>query len=321
MTLLIAGTVAVATLVAIIVLLLRGGDGALNERLGELSAMSASGQAGRSSPSRIGQTASNRSGRSVSSRSRVSASRYGLLRGTPESRRRKLKRRLVQAGLYRKNATFLFLVSQGGLLGVSVLIGLAASQFGLLPQRTALLLGVGTGILGIITPGLALDSWKRRRQMVIRRALPDALDVIVVCVEAGLSLPAALVRVSSELRTAHPMLAVEMTIVHREVQMGNTTGGALRNFADRFDLDEIRSLSSVVRQAERFGASIVNALRVHSEVLRRKRFQQAQERAGKATVKLLFPTVLFIFPAIFIVVLGPAAFDIYEVLQGIATRR
>jgi tight adherence protein C len=140
-------------------------------------------------------------------------------------------------------------------------------------------------------------------------------------VEAGLSLPSALVRVSSELRTAHPMLAAEMTIVHREVQLGNSTGMSLRNFADRFDLEEVRSMASVILQAEKFGASIVNALRVHADALRRKRFQQAQERAQKATVKLLFPTVLFIFPAIFFVILGPAAFDIMEVLQDMASRR
>lgn len=306
LTLVIAGTVALATLIAVVVLLMQGDDDAVDERLGALSTSGASGRSGRS------------------------ASRHGSRRGTHtgdrgldprEDRRKKLEKRLVQAGLYRKNSTVYFLVTQAVLLGASVTIGLATAYFGYLPQRTALLVGVGVGILGIVLPGLVLDSWKKQRQIAIRRALPDALDVIVVCVEAGLSLPSALVRVSSELRTAHPMLAAEMTIVHREVQLGNSTGSALRNFADRFDLEEVRSMSSVVQQAERFGASIVNALRVHADVLRRKRFQQAQERAQKASVKLLFPTVLFIFPAIFIVILGPAAFDIYEVLQDMTTRQ
>ena len=307
MTLLIAICVALATLVGIIVLLvLGGGDDVVDERLGALSTAGAAGRSGRS------------------------ASRHGSRRGTPgaervtdpkEDRRRKLEKRLVQAGLYRKNSTFYFVLTQVVLLSASVLLGLGASSLGLASKQTCLLIGAGVGIAGIITPGLVLDHWKKQRQTSIRRALPDALDVIIVCVEAGLSLPSALVRVSSELRTAHPMLAAEMTIVHREIQMGSSTGNALRNFADRFDLEEVRSLSSVVQQAERFGASIVNALRVHAEVLRRKRFQQAQERAQKAVIKLLFPTVLFIFPAIFIVILGPAAFDIYAVFRDMALSR
>lgn len=307
MTLIIAGTVVVATLVGIVVLLLQGGDDAMDERLGGLSTAGGSGRSGRGTASRHG------SRRSTHSRD------HGV--DPREDRRHKLEKRLVQAGLYKKNSTFYFLVTQAVLLTGSVLIGWAAAYLGILPRTTALLAGAAVGILGIVTPGLMLDHWKKQRQIAIRRALPDALDVIIVCVEAGLSLPSSLVRVSSELKTAHPMLAAEMTIVHREVQLGSSVGAALRSFADRFDLEEIRSLSSVVQQAEKFGASIVNALRVHAEVLRRKRFQQAQERAQKATVKLLFPTVLLIFPAIFIVILGPAAFDIYEVLQEMASRQ
>ncbi|MHB0960817.1 MAG: type II secretion system F family protein [Pirellulaceae bacterium] len=300
-TLLIAMSIALATLVGIVVLLvLSGGDELVDERLG---ALSTSGVAGRSGSG---------------------ASRHGSRRGTQgaervvnpkEDRRRKLEKRLVQAGLYRKNSMFYFVFTQIAILSASVLLGLCASYFGLAPKSTCLFAGAIVGICGIIAPGLVLDFWKRKRQTSVRRALPDALDVIVVCVEAGLSLPAALVRVSSELSTAHPMLAAEMTIAHREVQLGSSTGQALRNFADRFDLEEIRSLSSVVQQAEKFGASIVNALRVHADVLRRKRFQQAQERAQKATVKLLFPTVLLIFPSIFIVILGPAVFDIFALFR------
>ncbi len=172
---------------------------------------------------------------------------------------------------------------------------------------------------GVLAPGLWLDKQKKKRQTDIRRALPDALDLLVVCVEAGLSLPAALVRVTKELRTAYPMLSMELIIVHREVQLGHSTGEALRRFADRFDLEELRSLSSVVRQAERFGASIVNALRVHAETLRHKRTEQARERAQKATVKILFPTLLCIFPAIFVVVVGPAAFGIIEMFSRMSS--
>jgi tight adherence protein C len=116
------------------------------------------------------------------------------------------------------------------------------------------------------------------------------------------------------------MLALEMMIVHREIQLGHTTGEALKRFGDRFDLEEIRSLSSVIRQADRFGASIVNAIRVHAETLRHKRLEAARERAQKATVKLLFPTVLCIFPAMFVVILGPAVFEILALFDRMNLR-
>jgi tight adherence protein C len=238
-----------------------------------------------------------------------------------EERRRKLGERLVQAGLYKRNSTGFFYVTQGLLGGVPVLVGFAAATMGFTTLPAALLIGAMTGVAGIIAPGFWLDAQKSRRQTAMRRALPDALDLLVICVEAGLSLPAALVRITKELRTAYPMLALEMMIVHREIQLGQTTGEALKRFGDRFDLEEVRSLASVIRQAERFGASIVNAIRVHAETLRHLRMEQARERAQKASVKLLFPTVLCIFPAMFVVILGPAAFDILDLFDRLDLNR
>jgi tight adherence protein C len=119
-------------------------------------------------------------------------------------------------------------------------------------------------------------------------------------------------RVAGELRTAHPLLATELNIVQREVQMGRSSGEALRHFAERSDLEEIRSLASVVIQAERYGASLVKALRVHAETLRIKRLQQAEEMAQKAATKVLFPTVLFIMPCIFIIILGPGVIQLMQ---------
>jgi tight adherence protein C len=162
-----------------------------------------------------------------------------------------------------------------------------------------------------------LDRKKRDRQNQVRRSLPDALDVIVVCLEGGLSLPASFARVGSELRTAHPLLASEMRILDREIQMGRSTGEALKQLAGRFDLSELRSLASVVIQAERFGASVNKALRVHADSLRLKRQQRAEELAHKAGTKMLFPTVLFILPVLFIVLLGPAAFQIIDVFKNL----
>ena len=129
-----------------------------------------------------------------------------------------------------------------------------------------------------------------------------------------MSLSAALSRVARELATAHPMLALELAIVERETQMGRTTGDAMRAFSERFDLEEVRSLSSVISQAEKFGSSVTKAMETYAETLRMKRHQYAEEMAQKAVVKIIFPTLLCIFPSIFVVVLGPAAIRIYQVL-------
>lgn len=226
--------------------------------------------------------------------------------------RAKFAERLVQAGLYRRGSTGTFVATQIALCALPVAVGVLAGSFQYTSMKIGILVGICAGILGIVGPGLWLDAMKRNRQTTIRRSLPDALDLLVVCVEAGMSLPAALVRVTKELRTAYPMLAMELIIVHREVQLGASSGEALRRFGDRFDLEELRSLSSVIRQAERFGASITNAIKVHADTLRHRRIEAARERAQKAVVKLLFPTVLCIFPAVFVVILGPAVYDVME---------
>ncbi|MFO0902867.1 MAG: type II secretion system F family protein [Pirellulales bacterium] len=232
-----------------------------------------------------------------------------------EERRNKLAERLVQAGLYRRNSSMFYYIAQAILATIPTVAGLILMYFGILGIRGAALGGIITGIGAVLFPGLYLDNRISKRQLEIRSALPDALDVLVISLEAGLSLPASLVRLAKEMSTSYPLLAVELTIVHREIQLGASTGGALRNFADRFALEELRSLSSVVMQAERYGASVVQALRVHAETLRIKRLQAAQEKAQKATVKLLIPTVLCIFPAMFVVILGPAAFRIMSFMS------
>jgi tight adherence protein C len=229
-----------------------------------------------------------------------------------EERRKKFGERLVQAGLYKRGSTGVFIATQIALCAMPVAIGILAASFHYTTSSNGILAGLCLGVLGMVGPGLWLDAMKRKRQTVIRRSLPDALDLLVVCVEAGLSLPAAMVRVTKELRTAYPMLAMELIIVHREVQLGASSGEALRRFADRFDLEELRSLSSVIRQAEKFGASITKAIQVHADTLRHRRMEQARQRAQQAAVKLLFPTVLCIFPAVFVVILGPAVYDIME---------
>jgi tight adherence protein C len=225
-----------------------------------------------------------------------------------------LQERLLQAGIYRAlgKHTFLLLRVAGFLAPIG--IGIAAARLELAPAMHAIGLGVVFSLIGTITPSLLLDYLKTQRQMKLRRALPDALDTIVVCLEGGLGLAASLARVSAELANVHPLLALEMKIVDREIQMGRPTGEAMRNFAKRFDLEELRSMAMVITQAERFGSSVSTALSVYADSIRLKRAQQTEERAHKAVVKMIFPTLLCIFPAIFVVVLGPAAIQIARTL-------
>jgi tight adherence protein C len=225
-----------------------------------------------------------------------------------------LRDRIVQAGIYHQHAPVVFLVLRIALFASMMGLGLLASHLRLLSPWPAVVAGTLAGLAATLAPSLWLDHIRRLRQTQMRRALPDALDLMGVCLQGGLSLPGALARVSQELGTAHPMLALELAIVEREMQMGLSAGQAMRQMARRFDLEELRSLSSVVGQAERFGSSVTQALRTYAEGLRIKRHQQAEEMAQKAAVKILFPTLFCIFPGIFLVVLGPAAIRIYQVL-------
>ena len=228
-----------------------------------------------------------------------------------------LQARLMHAGLYSRQAMVLFLGVKMLLILAPPLLGVALGILGVLPIRNGLIFGALFGISGMIGPSFWLDHRKKKRQTSFRRALPDALDVLVICMEGGLSLQAALRRVAGELQTAHPLLSNELNIVQRQMQLGRSTGEAMRQFADRADLEELRGLASVIIQAERFGASLVKSLRVHADALRYKRLLSAEEKAQKAAIKMLFPTVLCIFPGIFIVILGPAAIQIMDLFRNI----
>lgn len=225
-----------------------------------------------------------------------------------EERRARLRERLARAGLYRP-------VYPALVLGVRVLLaallplllGLAPYLLGWLPPRGAAVAGALGAALGFLLPGLWLDARTRHRQEALRRGLPDALDMLVLCVEGGVSLTGALQRVADELQAIHPALGLELNILQRETNMGQSAGEAMKRFARRCGLEEVDTLASVLLQSERFGAGVVKALRIHAESSRQDRQQKAEELAQKAAVKILFPTLLCIFPAIFIVLLGPAA--------------
>ena len=157
---------------------------------------------------------------------------------------------------------------------------------------------------------LAPDFWLGRkianRQAALKRGLPDVLDLLVICVEAGLSLDQATARTAEEMHRAQPELSDELGIVALEQRAGRARADAWKHLAERTDVEVIRNLVSMLVQAEQFGTSIGKTLRVHSDTLRTKRIQEIEEKAAKLSVKLLFPLVLFIFPSLFLVVLGPA---------------
>jgi tight adherence protein C len=231
-----------------------------------------------------------------------------------EEKKRQMRDRMMQAGFYSAVSGSLFMMVRMLLVAGGAGLGFLVAAMSNLPPIYGLGIGALCGVSATIAPSFCLDHLKKVRQTKLRRALPDALDVMVVCLQGGLSVMASMSRVANELMTAHPMLAMEFKIAERQMQMGQSAGEAIRGIADRFDMEELRGMAAVIKQAERIGASIAAAMEVFADSLRLKRQQRAEELAHKAAVKILIPTVLFIFPAIFIVILGPAAIQIYNQL-------
>jgi tight adherence protein C len=233
-----------------------------------------------------------------------------LLFSNKQDRLAPLKRRLLQAGFYGPNFLGIFLGTKLVLMLVLPLLAATIPYLlGNLSLKWALTISLSASAMGMIAPGIWLDAQVRKRHRALRQALPDALDMLVLCLEGGLSMTAAFQRVTGELNVVYPVLGGEMNIMQREVQLGLSTGEALKKMGDRCGLEDVRDLASVLLQSERFGASMVKALRQHAESWRQERQQRAEEQAHKSAVKILFPTLLCIFPAIFIVLLGPAAFQ------------
>lgn len=221
----------------------------------------------------------------------------------------KLRGRLVAAGYRRDEALAVF-------LGTRAAVALGA--FGLLVSpllgRPNFILAVGGLGFGYVIPGIILARKARRRQHRIQLSIADALDLMVVSVEAGLGLDQAITRVADELRTSHPDLAEELRLVNLELRMGKDRCEALRNLADRTGVEDLSGLVAMLIQTDKFGTSVAQSLRVFSDTLRTKRRQRAEEAAAKTGVKMVFPLVFCIFPAIWIVTIGPAAISWVTVL-------
>ncbi|HOX39491.1 MAG TPA: type II secretion system F family protein [Candidatus Brocadiia bacterium] len=223
-----------------------------------------------------------------------------------------VRQRLLYAGIRRKGALEIFLGFKLMLMIVLPLFLGGAIYFmnkpdGMFARAKILQWALGGVALGMLLPNFYLGSKARKRQESITLTLPDALDLLVVCVEAGLGLDAAILKIGEEMRETAPDLAEELVLVNLEMKAGKPRQEALRNLGLRTGVEDCKQLAARIIQADRFGTSIAKSLRIHSGVLRTRRRQAAEEKAAKTTVKLLFPLVFFIFPCIFLVILGPAA--------------
>jgi tight adherence protein C len=200
-------------------------------------------------------------------------------------------------------------------LGIRVLTAIVAFAGGVLfGGFNSPLLLIGITAFGFFVPRFVLKRMIRDRQMRIRLGLPDALDLTVICVEAGLALDQALMRVGEDLSHAHPDLSEEFYLVNLEMRAGKPRAEALRNLVNRTGVDDIKSLVGTLVQTDRFGTSVSQALRVHSDSLRTERRQRAEEQAAKTTIKMVPPLVVFVLPSIIVVTLGPAIISLYRTL-------
>jgi tight adherence protein C len=241
----------------------------------------------------------------------------GMLLPNSEVKLGRVTNRLRQAGFYRSHSTSVFAATRFLLFLGPIVVGFLLGIAGVLDVTSGILCGIFVGLLGTVLPSFTIDFIKKQRQRRIRRGLPDALDVVVICLEGGLSMPAAFARVAEELGAADTLLAEEINIVRRQMELGHTASEAFQNFADRFDLDELRSLAMLIGESERFGTSVVKTLNVQAESLRVKRYQWAEAQAQKAPLKIIFPTVLCIFPALYIVLMGPAGVHLWQLLSNL----
>lgn len=227
-----------------------------------------------------------------------------------------LGKQLLQAGFHRQHALAVFF----GCKIIGTALFTAAALLARLFARTAtstlesLVAGVAIALLGWYLPDIVLRLSIAHRKELLLEGFPDALDLMVVCVEAGMGLDAAVARVGAEIRLRSPKVAEEFHLLSLELRGGKMRRDALHNLATRTGLDEISAFTSLLVQTDRFGTSVAQSLRVHADSMRIQRAQRAEELAAKLPVKLVFPLILFIFPAIFVVVVGPAAIKVYRSL-------
>jgi len=219
-----------------------------------------------------------------------------------------IQQRMIRAGFRKESAVKRF---YGAKVVVPIALCIAAFSTGLGSLSPFFVYAMALG-LGFLGPDFWLGNRIKARQAKIRRGLPDALDLLIICIEAGLGLDQATARTAEELHLSQPVISDELGIVVLEQRAGRARGDAWRHLADRTSEESVANVVAVLVQSEKFGTSIAKSLRVHSETLRTQRRQKVEEMAAKTTVKLVFPLVLFIFPSIFLVTLGPAVIIMME---------
>ncbi len=227
---------------------------------------------------------------------------------------KKLQKQLMQAGFRSSSAPVMYrafqLVSMAAFPAI-VAVGCAIMQR---PVNSAVLYILFAFVIGFFLPRTLLARMIRSRQQLVRWGLADALDLMVISIEAGLGLNAAMVKVSAELKEVHPDISEEFELANLEIRVGRDRDEALRNLAERTGVEDLRSLVAMLIQTDKFGTSIARAIRAFSDSLRTKRRQRAEQAAQKAAVKLLFPLACFLFPTLFIAILGPAALQLMDTL-------
>lgn len=221
----------------------------------------------------------------------------------------RLKERLAQAGIRGKSSMDAYFAAQ-------YLVPIGGAALGTLFGSNLVLCVLAFGVAGYLAPDMWLNWMMGRRRKRIRRSIPDSLDLMVICVEAGLGLDQALLRIGQELAVSHPDIHDEFVQVNREQRAGRPRLEAWQNLAERTEIDEFRSFVGMLSQTDKFGTPIAKALSRFSEEIRTKRKQAAEEAAAKTKIKIIFPLVLCIFPCIFIVLLAPAVLNIMSGLQG-----
>jgi len=241
-----------------------------------------------------------------------------IARAIPKSPKEmtRLRRRLASAGIQSFGAAVLYSVGE---LTLPLLFGVIPLRFMIGPM--AWVFAAMAAMIGYMIPGLVLARLITLQKRRIENGLPDALDLMIVCVEAGSGLDQAIVKTAAELEISHPALANELTLVTIEIRAGKPRIEAFKNFAARTRVDDVRQLVAMMVQTDRFGTSIAQALRTHAETSRTKRRQRAEERAAKIGVKLVFPLVFFLFPAFYVVTLGPAIIQFVRVFFGQVVNR
>lgn len=228
---------------------------------------------------------------------------------------RKLQKQLMHAGFRSAEAPIIYRAIHVATMAGFPLIVAGVCALLARPLSSALIYIMLAFVAGFFLPRYALGRITKNRQRDLRWGLADALDLMVISVEAGLGLNAAMMKVATELREVHTAIAIEFELANLEIRVGRERDEALRNLAERTGIDDLRSLVAMLIQTDKFGTSIAKGLRVFSDSLRTKRRQRAEQEAQKAAVKLLLPLACFLFPTLFIAILGPAALNLMDVLD------